>query len=81
MAQLLVRNVEPAVARKLRERAAQAGVSAEEAHRRILRQALLGAGRRRRKNFKQFLMSMPNVGADEDFDRIRGQMREADLSD
>jgi plasmid stability protein len=81
MAQLIVRNVELAVARKLREHAARLGVSAEEAHRRILSQALLGTGCRRRKDFKAFLMSMPNLGSDKDFDRIRGQMREADLSD
>jgi plasmid stability protein len=40
MAQLLVRNVEPRLVKKLKTRAALHGVSAEEEHRRILREAL-----------------------------------------
>jgi plasmid stability protein len=41
MAQLLVRKLDPSVVKKLRLKAARAGVSMEEEHRRILRGALL----------------------------------------
>ena len=40
MAQLLVRNIEGEVVRELKVRAARHGHSAEEEHRRILREAL-----------------------------------------
>jgi plasmid stability protein len=40
MPQLLVRNIEPRLVAKLKRRAAREGVSAEEAHRRILREVL-----------------------------------------
>lgn len=40
MAQLLVRNVDEALVRKLKRRALADGVSAEEAHRQILKEAL-----------------------------------------
>lgn len=40
MAQLLVRNIPESLAKSLKRRAAEHGVSAEEEHRRILRQAL-----------------------------------------
>ena len=43
MAQLLVRNVPEAVAKSLKQRAAEHGVSAEEEHRRILSDALKDA--------------------------------------
>jgi len=41
----------------------------EEEHRRILREALLPA--KKKKSFKEFLMSMPNVGGDSIFERDR----------
>ncbi len=68
MPQLLVRRIEENVVRKLKERAGRHGVSMEEEHRRILREALLGSSRKRR-SFKEFLLSMPNVGEDSDFER------------
>lgn len=40
MAQLLVRNIEDSIVRKLKRRARALGHSAEEEHRRILREAL-----------------------------------------
>jgi len=40
--QLLVRDIESAVVKKLRRRAATAGISVEEAHRQLLRGALTG---------------------------------------
>ena len=68
MPQLLVRQIEEKVVRKLKERAGQHGVSMEEEHRRILREALLG-GAKKKPSFKEFLLSMPDVGEDEDFER------------
>lgn len=68
MPQLLVRQIEERVVKKLKERAGRHGVSMEEEHRRILREALLGSAGKKR-SFKEFLLSMPNVGDDEDFER------------
>jgi len=68
MPQLLVRQVEEKLVRKLKQRAGQHGVSMEEEHRRILREALLG-GSSKKPSFKEFLLSMPNIGDDEDFER------------
>ena len=58
MAQLIVRNLEESVVRKLRESALKDGVSVEEEHRRVLRQALLGT-KGPRASFKEFLFSIP----------------------
>ena len=82
MAQLLVRKLDESVVQKLKERAANNGVSAEEEHRRILDEAMNGSGDSEpKKSFKDYLMSMPNVGTDEDFARIEGAIRDVDLSD
>ena len=62
---LVVRNIEPSVAQALEEAAARHGRSAEAEHREILRAALTRPARR---SFKDVLTSMPDVGADEDFD-------------
>lgn len=66
MAQLIVRNIEDDIVKALKKRAAEAGVSAEEEHRRILRQALKT---RRNSDFLDHLLSMPDVGDDADFER------------
>ncbi len=68
MPQLIVRQIEEQVVKKLKEQAGQHGVSMEEEHRRILREALLGPSRRK-SGFKEFLLSMPDVGEDRDFER------------
>ena len=68
MPQLIVRQIEEKVVRKLKEQAGQHGVSMEEEHRRILREALLGSSGKKR-SFKDHLLSMPNVGEDKDFER------------
>ena len=57
MAQLVVRQLEDSVVQKLRERAAKAGVSMEEEHRRILRAAVNPPGRT--KTFKEHLLGIP----------------------
>ena len=82
MAQLIVRKIEPEVVAKLKERAVKQGRSAEEEHRAILREVLLGpAAGQSTITFEAYLQIMPNVGEDEDFSRIEGSMRDIDLSD
>jgi plasmid stability protein len=72
MAQLIVRNVDPALVRALKRRAASRGTSAEAEHREILRVALEG---RRRRPLKELLLEIPGVGRDEDFARARDKPR------
>ena len=66
MAQLVVRNIDEAIVRALKLRAAARGVSAEAEHRAILREALLSK-KRKVASFKSALAALPNVGTDEDF--------------
>lgn len=66
---LVVRNVDPAVAQALKQAAAAHGRSAEAEHREILRAALCQPPRR---TFKEVLADMPDVGTDDDFDCRRG---------
>ena len=68
MPQLIVRKIEEKVVKRLKELAGVHGVSMEEEHRRILREALLGKTPRR-PSFKEALLAMPNVGEDKDFER------------
>ena len=67
MAQLIVRNLEEELVARLRQRAAKNKRSAEEEHRSILREVLMPE--KRRLAFKDFLLSMPDAGSDEDFAR------------
>jgi len=77
MSQLIVRNIEDKLVRRLKARAGSHGVSMEEEHRRILREALLeNTGR---VSFKDYLRSMPNVGPDSLFDRSRDKGRRINL--
>ncbi len=66
MAQLVVRNLDEAVVRALKERAARHNRSAEQEHREILKKALLGP---RRRSLATVLAAIPNVGEDADFAR------------
>ena len=66
MAQLMVRNVDEAVVRELKKRAARRNHSAEQEHREILEQALL---RPRRRSLAEVLAAMPDAGEDADFER------------
>jgi antitoxin FitA len=61
MPQLIVRKLEKAVLRRLRSRAAAEGISVEEAHRRVLREALLREPVPAGKNFIEYLQAMPDV--------------------
>ena len=67
MANLLVRGVDEAIVKALKERAGEHGHSAEAEHRAILAQALV---RPRKRSFAEVLASMPNVGVDADFERL-----------
>ena len=77
MAQLIVRELEEAVVRALKLRAAKKGISAEAEHRAILREVLL---RRSSHSFKAALLSMPDVGEDADFAIDRDLDRDDGLS-
>ncbi len=78
MPQLLVRNIEEKVVRKLKESAGVHGVSTEEEHRRILRKALLEPGVKR-ASLKEYLRQMPDVGPDDLFERGPQPEREVAL--
>ncbi len=78
MAQLLVRDIEPAVVKKLRSSAAAQGVSVEEAHRRLLRSALVGNRPDPRRNFVEYLRSVPQ-GEDVSFSRATDLPRQIAL--
>jgi antitoxin FitA len=67
MADLLVRGVDEEIVRALKERAGRHGRSAEAEHREILAAALAHP---RRRSFAEVLASMPDVGADADFERV-----------
>ena len=73
MAQLIVRNLEEEVVRRLKARAGRHGRSTEAEHREILRKALLP--RRAGRTLKQFLTEMPDVGTDRDFKRESADVR------
>ena len=73
MAQLIVRDLDDDIVRRLRQRAAERGHSAEEEHRQILRRALRGS------DLAAHLLRVPNVGADEDFARVDDLPRPIDL--
>jgi plasmid stability protein len=73
VAQLIVRNVDEELVRRLRQRAAERGRSAEEEHRQILRSALRPDGLLDR------LRQMPDVGTDDDFARLHDGPRDVDL--
>ena len=66
MAQLIVRNLDEEIVTRLRQRAAKHRRSTEAEHREILREVLLP---RRRSSLKEHLLAMPDIGADEDFER------------
>ena len=67
MANLIVRNLDPRIVHALKKRAAEHGRSAEAEHRALLESVLLQPPR---KSFTEALAAIPNVGRDEDFDRV-----------
>jgi len=77
MGQLIVRNIEDDIVRALKRRAAKQGRSAEAEHREILREVL--REEQTRPSFKSFLLSMPDVGRDEDIEAPRDLPRKVEL--
>jgi len=73
VAQLVVRNLDPSIIQLLKQRAAARGHSAEEEHRQILHAAL------RSKGLANHLVSIPEVGDDQDFERQDDLPRTTDL--
>lgn len=67
MAQLVVRNLDDKLVEALKRRAAEHGRSAEAEHRAILAEALFHL---EKKSFAEALASIPDVGQDEDFERV-----------
>lgn len=67
MANLVVRNLDQHLVDALKQRAAKHGRSAEAEHRVILEEVLRRPEKRR---FAAVLSEMPNVGEDEDFERL-----------
>lgn len=76
-AQLVVRNLDADLVVALKTRAVRSGRSMEAEHREILRSALRPT--RPRTSFKEWLQSMPDVGADRDFARPRSRPRRVRL--
>lgn len=72
MSSLIVRNVDDAIVKALKSRAARHGHSTEAEHRAVLAEVLLQP---RRRSLAEVLAAMPNVGEDADFARV--QEREA----
>lgn len=70
MPDLLVRGVDEALVKALKERAGAHGRSAEAEHREILAEAL---ARPRRRSLAEVLASIPDVGTDTDFERIESE--------
>ena len=70
MADLLVRGVDEAIVRALKERAGEHGHSAEAEHRAILASAL---ARPSKRSFAEVLASIPEVGVDADFERLNSE--------
>ena len=68
MAILIVRNIDDAIVKALKQRASRHGVSAEAEHRKILEQVLLQPAK---KPFSEALSLIPNVGNDADFERVQ----------
>lgn len=70
MANLIVRNINDNIAKALKLRASQHGISAEAEHRRILEQVLT---RPRKSSFASVLIQIPNVGKESDFTRVQNE--------
>jgi len=73
VAQLIVRNLDEDLVRRLKRRAVAHGRSMEEEHRSLLRQVLQPEG------LGEVLLAMPDVGNDVDFERLADFPRELDL--
>lgn len=73
MSQLLVRNIPESLVKKLKRRAVEHGVSAEEEHRRILSEALLHADEKGTQPYTLFdhIRKLGEIAPDFEFGRKR----------
>ena len=72
MTQLLVRNIPDSLAKKLKRRAVEHGVSAEEEHRRILREVLeKPVPAKKKRNLFEHLEELGRIAPDFEFVRER----------
>lgn len=71
MANLIVRNLDQRIVDALKLRATRHGRSAEAEHRILLETLLLLP---QGKSFAEALAAMPNVGQDEDFERVENKL-------
>jgi antitoxin FitA len=78
VANLIVRNVDDAIANALKVQASKHGISAEAEHRRILEQALL---RPKKRSFIEALSQIPDVGTDADFARIQDRYLDGEANE
>lgn len=68
MSNLIVRNIDDDIAKALKQRASEHGISAEAEHRRILEETLM---RPKKRSFLEALAAIPVMGRDEDFERVQ----------
>ena len=66
MADLVVHDLEDELVQRLNEEAARQNVSAEEAHRRLLRRTLLDTADDPPMTIKEYLLAMPDLGEEEE---------------
>ena len=76
MPNLIARNLEPEIIDALKQRAARNGHSAEMEHRIILREVL---GALKKRSLAEVLSAMPDVGNDEDFERVQSKLKADDV--
>ncbi len=81
MAQLLVRNVPDVLAKKLKLRAAEHGVSAEEEHRRILQEVLdpSAAVKAEKPNLFDHIRELGKIAPDFEFGTDRPEWKRRDI--
>src|SRR5579872_3962569 len=72
MASFIIRDVDERIAQALRKRAAHHGRSTEAELRVLLEEALVY----KKRSFADFLLTFPNVGKDDDFNRINDSERD-----
>jgi len=72
MANLIVRKLDPRIVEALKRRAALNCRSAEAEHRALLESVLLKPVK---KSFAEVLAAIPNVGRDEDFERLDDEVQ------
>lgn len=76
MTQLLVRNVPDALVKKLKRRAVEHGVSAEEEHRRILKSALSApVSKKSKRTLFDAFRELGRIAPDFEFERDRSRTR------